>query len=523
MTTRTAGLLLLLLCVPLAGAAEESNGRSVSAGATPEPIEAAPAEGSVEDAPPPVRLETSVTGYLDTRQTYQHVPGGRLLPASSVPAWLSITEGNFQLKLRWGDRGLAYVDASFFHQAGKFFQADTADGGLEPIDDRDVASLRPLTVVSEAYGTLNFGEHARLTVGKKRIVWGPGFALNPTDLLNPPKDPTDPTFQRAGSWLGWLEFPFDTFTLSFVGAAKTLRQYGGLPSALLVYPDHPTAEAVQNPALDDRDEQAHFSTVARAYFLWKDTDINLFWSFTNLYNDAFEMKNRAGFSLSRVVGEWELHFEAMGQLGSSRVYASPDCVTDVAAIGLCALSGRTIAARSRLEDKNFTARVLAGARWSLENNGLLSIEYSYIGDGYTADEFRDYVALVKYGQQAIAALPADRRPTIPGQQASDPGSPQKFTFDPLRRHYAFVTWQQPQVKDDFTLTATLLVGLEDLSGQLVPGVTWSAREWLNVSTALFVPIPGVPGLSADVGGKTYSEYGLSPVDVRAFVSARAFF
>jgi hypothetical protein len=526
--SRRASLLLgLLLAAPSAARADEAaagaveeklNDGSISA---PEP-EATPPPG--QEAPPPVALETTVQGYLDTRQTYTHLAGGRLFPARETPAWSSITEGNVQLRLRWGDQGTAYVDASFFHQAGRFFQADTADGGLEPFDDHDVPALRPAAIISEAYATKNFGDHARLTLGKKRIVWGPGFAQNPTDLLNPPKDPTDPTFQRAGSWLGWLEFPFETFTLSFVGAAKTLRQYGGLPSALLYYPDHPTAEAVKDPSLDDRDTDPHFSAAARAYFLWRDTDVNLFWFFGNRYNDAFEHKHRAGFSLSRVFGEWEVHVEALGQFGSPRVYASAECVASVSALGACAMAGKSVAARDRLTSDAFTPRVLAGARWTLEDNGLLSLEYYYLGDGYTQDEFRDYVSLLHYGQKALAALPAGApRPSLPGQQASDPGSPQKFTFDPLRRHYLFVTWQQPQVRDDFTLSATLLLNLQDLSGQLVPGVTWSVREWLNLSTAVFVALPGPSALGVDVDGRNYTEYGLFNSDWRAFVSARAFF
>lgn len=529
-----ASAVVLLALAASRGGAEELNDRSTATPvadaahveATKGEASSAPAAepAAAPEPEPAIQLEQQLTGYLDTRETFQHVPTGRLLPSRDVPAWLNTTEANFQLKLRWGDRGLAYVDASFFHQSGFGFYDVGSDGNRASIDDHDVASIRPLAIVSEAYGTVNFGDHARLTLGKKRIVWGPGFAQNPTDLLNPPKDPTDPTFQRAGSWLGWLEFPFETFTISLVGAAKTLRQYGGLPTSLLYYPDHPTAEAVKDPVLDDRDTDPHFSTAARAYILWHDTDINLFYFFSNRYNDAFEYKHRAGFSVSRVFGEWELHLEALAQLGSSRVYANADCVASVAALGACGLTGKTIAARDRLDDGSFTPRVLAGARWTLDNNGLLSLEYSYLGDGYTKDEFSNYVSLLKYGQQALAQLPPGApRPSLPGQQAADPGSPQKFTFDPLRRHYAFVTWQQPQIKDDFTLQATLILNLADLSGQFVPGVVWSAREWLNLSAAVFVPVPGIESLGVDVGGQNYVEYNLSPVQFRAYLSARAFF
>lgn len=512
---RVSLLVMLLATAPLARAEEAAN-----------PTDPAPADAPVAEAAvavPPLTLEPSVTGYLDSRLTYTHVPGGRLLPSRDVPAFANITEANFQLKLRWGDRALAYVDASYFYQRGQLFFDTDKDGQRFWIPDHDVPALRPLAVVSELYGNYDFSEHVRLTLGKKRIVWGPGFAQNPTDLLNPPKDPTDPTFQRAGSWLGRLEFPYEKFTFSLVGAARTLRQYGGLPSSLVYYPDYPTAEALKDRT-DDRDGQPHFAAAARLYVLWHDTDVNLLYFFSNLSNDAYEHKNRGGLSLSHVFGNWEVHLEALAQTGSSRLYANPACVKDLASLAGCGFAHTSIAARDRLGDTALTPRVLAGTRYMLDDGGILSLEYDYVGDGYTKDEFADYVRLVLHGQQALARLPAGvPRPALPGATASDPGSPQKFTFDPLRRHYLFVTWQQPQVHDDFTLAATVILNLQDLSGQLVPSVTWSAREWLNLTATVFAPLPGAKSLAVDVDGKTYSEYGLVPADWRAFVSARAFF
>lgn len=60
-------------------------------------------------------------------------------------------------------------------------------------------------MLSEAYLDAPLQDGFRLLLGKKRIVWGAGLAFNPTDVLNPPKDPTDPTFQRAGAWLAQAE------------------------------------------------------------------------------------------------------------------------------------------------------------------------------------------------------------------------------------------------------------------------------------------------------------------------------
>ena len=105
----------------------------------------------------------------------------------------------------------------------------------------------------------------------------------------------------------------------------------------------------------------------------------------------------------------------------------------------------------------------------------------------------------------------------------DPGSPQRFTFEPLRRHYLFLTYSRPRVADDWTLGASAVLNVADLSGQLIPQVTWSAQEWLSLTAAAFVPLPGVDALAAEVAGEPYPEGAMSPTDWRAQLSFRLFF
>lgn len=511
-TLLTSLLLVSLLAGPPRARAQE-----------PAPLESTP--GDTGEGTDPAALEVTTSGYLDSRTTWSHVVAGGLLPTVDVPALANITEGNFQLKLRWGDKGLAYADTSFFWQAGGLYRTTGADGNLVDAPAHDNPALRPAAVVSELYGSYAFGEHANLVLGKKRLVWGAGFAQNPTDLLNPPKDPTDPTFQRAGSWLAKLEFPFDRFTVSLVGAAKVLRQYGGLPSTLLYYPDYPTAEGAANPALDDRDLQPHFAAAARLYALVADTDVNAFYFFSNLYNDAFDHKSRVGLSLSRVFGGLEAHAEALAQQGSQRVYADEGCVDDPAALLGCLASGRVPAARTRFADDAVVLKALVGARYMFEDSGILSLEYFHNGEGYSQAEYQSFLRLLATSRE-LAKTNAQAAALVAraaGQGAADPGSPQKFSFDAQRVHYLFLSYQRPQIADDFTLNVVLLASLADLSGQLAPSVTWSAREWLNVSLAAFVPLPGFESRGVDVRAQKYTEYGLLPSDWRVYGSVRAFY
>ncbi len=429
----------------------------------------------------PVQVRTS--GYLDSRTTVATTR------ADGVPALAELLEGNVQLRISPFEALTVQADASLFWQAGGWVH-----GG-----ERDLPSLRPSVVLAELYVDADPNGHLRLLLGKKRIVWGSGLAFNPTDVLNPPKDPTDPTFQRGGAWLAGVEFPSEKVALSVVAAGKVLRQYAGLPTALIVYPEQPSAEAARGWIADDRDDQAHWAFVARLYLLLANTDINLTYAYTNLYNDAFGRSSRAGLSLSHAFGGLELHLEALGYLGSARLEAGVD------------ESGRPVVTRPYLNAGFVNTRALVGARYQFESDAMASVEYFYNGEGHAPAQF-----------QALATL-VSRAPQLLAGGSADPGSPQKFSFDPLRRHYLVASYSRPRVFDDFTLSVTLLLGLEDLSGQVAPQISWTPREWLQLTLAAYVPFNGVEAWGADVGTGQYGEFALSSYGPRVMVQARIFF
>lgn len=481
---------------------------------------AAVAADSVEAAAEPApasRLETTVTGFLDTRTVYQHPrPAG--LSGTEAPQLANLTEGNVQLRLRFDPRAFASSDLSLFWQKAGVY----ASGGAH-----DVTAYRPQVVVSELYGSYEVGPHLQLTLGKKRVVWGPGLAQNPMDFVNPAKDPTDPANQRAGAWIGRVELPFETMTLSLVGAAKVLRQYAGLPTTLVYYPSFPTAEAAAHTADDDRDLQPHFALAARVYWLVADTDLNLVWAFTNLYNDAFQHKNRLGLSVSRAFGGLEAHVEAALQTGSSRAWPNEACAADAAALEACVAGGVALAAHTQLDSHAFSPRVLAGGRYMFGDNAMLSVEYVFNGEGLDAKGFAQFAQLAAAGKalagsdpRAAAALASALNG---GAQSADPGSPQRFHFEPLRRHYLFASYAKPQIADDFTLGASLVSSLSDLSGQLGPYVTWAPREWLSLNLTAYLGLPSPGRLGAEVGGRRYGELALEPANWSAAFSARAYY
>jgi hypothetical protein len=98
-----------------------------------------------------------------------------------------------------------FSDASAYGEIdGKLsFSRDYTSLGLLDFSYRDAAQLDHLNgstlesmsfTVNELYSDLNFGDLFYLRLGKQRLSWGSGYVFNPSDPVNPPKDPTN---QRA--------------------------------------------------------------------------------------------------------------------------------------------------------------------------------------------------------------------------------------------------------------------------------------------------------------------------------------
>ena len=432
-----------------------------------------PASARTDDVAAQPRA-VEVNGYVDNRLQYSYVaPGSWPVSAGDVPTLEDMLEGNVQLKIHLGRRAFVYADLSLIYQHSG-----------------------PLVAPSELYATGSPRAWINLTAGKKRIVWGSGFAFNPTDLLNPPKDPTDPTFQRAGAWMARVELPLEKLTVTTLFAPGTLTSASGLPSSMLRYPSDP---------------ENHYLLAARLYLLLFDSDINVIYYFSNQYSDAFKNKSRIGVSASRYFGNYELHVESLFQMGSATPFSDHACAVDANCDPSSALSF------SRLDDGRVYLRLIAGARTTFADQSLLSLEYYYQGDGYSDSEFQDLITVLARAQAAVTASAAP----LPTQAGA---LPQRFVFNPLRQHYLIVSYSKPHIHDDVTIGATLIAGLRDLSGVFSPSVAWSAREWLTLALFAFVPFRGLPvGQARLPNGAGVSEFSLQPADFRALLEARAFF
>ena len=507
MQTRALALVLGLTHASMAVAQESLD--DIEPGVAPSAESASAGVRPTQEAQP-TKHRPEVNGYLAHRESYTAVHPLPVVDTRDVPALTQLVEANVQVRVPLGNqKHFAYADLSMIYQRGGLYYVSDGAGNRTSYPNHDVATLRPAFVPSELYLSLSPKPYFNVLAGKKRITWGSGFAYNPTDLINPPKDPTDPNFQRAGNWLLRLEAPFEHCTLTALAAPQALYNSSGLPYAVLRYPSYAPASGP-----DTRDEHAHYLLAGRLYLLAADTDINVIYYFSNYYQDDFSRKSRFGLSFARYFWtDYELHAEALITRGSPRSFPNHAC----AALG-ASCDTQPGFAPGKLDARRVYPRIIVGTRRQFANEALASLEYYYQGDGYTPTEFSDAVMLMARSQATSA-----------GQSTSDTAStnaaslPQRYSFNTMRRHYLIGSYNQPRIRDDWTLGVVVIAGLEDWSGLVSPSVAWSSAEWLTLSLVGDVPFHASSGNRAKVAGESYGEYSLMPFDFRVMFEARAFY
>jgi hypothetical protein len=458
-------------------------------------------------------LAAEVTGYVESRTQYQRSRVTGLLPTESQPELQQLLELNVQPRQEYRPGGFITADLSLFLQASGRYRGVDGEGREVSVEERESSAARPLVSLNELYVSHEVVPQLHLLAGKKRVIWGSGMAYNPTDLLNPAKDPTDPSSQRAGAYMVRVEVPLENYAFTLLASPAVLKQQSGLPQALLAY-----------PKWDRKDEELHYLVAARAYALVADADLNLMLFHSNLYGDAFEDKTRLGFSFSRYFfTDYELHVEGLVGFGSSRRYPVGACLEDRPSAMGCVLRREPFFSTKRLDEEKLRPRVLAGTRYMFSDESLLSAEYLYQADGLKPDELQHYVnglGLLRVARE-LGVDPS----LVDPRGSADSGLPQKFSFEPLGRHYAFLSYQKPKIRDDFTFNVVVMANLQDLSGLLTPSLSWAATEWMTLTLSGFVPWAGPASLAATVpeSDTKVSEFGLLPLEYRGLFQVRLFY
>ena len=272
--------------------------------------------------------------------------------------------------------------------------------------------------VSELYGSISVTPWLDLQAGRKIEKWGTGYAWNPTGVVNPAKNPSDPNDRRS-AFRGADMFGAELFVK------------GWNVSLLAV------------PQLDFQKQSSRLLAgtgwAARAYKLVRGVDL----SFT--FSGGNSLPNHQGISFARVFGNaLELH----GELARFQ-----DSLQPTAGGGAWRLRRRS------------STEVLLGAQYTFPRNVNLIAEYFHSGTGLSSQDWKRF-----------------RDDARDGLRALESGNPfpllqQNRQFAPLRmgQDYSFVRASWPIRLN--TLEAELLVitSLRDGSSMIRPGITWKVR------------------------------------------------
>lgn len=458
-----------------------------------------------------------VTGYGDTRTSYARSRIGGLLPTNDQPQLQELLELNAQVKVSFRPRTFVSSDLSLVANFAGNYRGTSMSGAETIVADHRTAASLPVMSINELYFLHEFAPWINVLIGKKRVVWGPSFAVNPTDFLNARRDPTDPTLQRTGIWMAQVEVPLERFTFSLFFSPTVTEQVAGIPTHFVAY-----------PSWDLKDSQLHYQLAGRIYALVAETDLNLMFFYGNKSTDEFQKKFRLGASASRVFfDDLETHVEVLFQSGSPRDFVDPSCVANPLDAVACVLANKPVMSKSRLNDKAILPRLLVGARKQFADDSMLSIEYLYQADGWSKEQFQAFVDAAGLYNAALAmGLPASALPTLPLTTAATTpdGLPTRLSFDPRAQHYAFLSYQKPRIKEDFTAQLAVIASLLDLSTLWTPSVSWAPTDWLTLSLFGFIPVPGLDSLSPKRrDGSAASEYGTIPFTYRVMFEARAYY
>jgi hypothetical protein len=376
-----------------------------------------------------------------------------------APARTGLLEGNERFRLQDEENRFALAgDASAY--------LSTADRTYQLVPNELFADLAPL-------------EGAGLNLGRRKLVYGSGFAYNPTDWLNVAKDPLNPQEQKVGAYLALAEFHRGNYGLTAIYAPRVTENLHRLPTDV---------------------DYATYTGLVRAYALVAEGDLNVQ---GGVVND----KPRAGLSYGRFFDLVEAHVEASVRQGSDTPRLDPrmpGLLQRFAAMGTAAtasplLRGVTVApfVYPDAESDRWFPQVLAGTRYTTEDNDMLALEYLWNGEGLDSNSWDARIDFLRRVPAAFAGL-------LSGASAADPSK--KFNVRMLRRNYVFASWSRPKLS-----TASPL--LEDLGVQVALTANVdrapSMLPYAAVSLVRGDHAKVLAGVAAPIGSPT-SEYGSLP-------------
>jgi hypothetical protein len=300
----------------------------------------------------------------------------------------------------------------------------------------------------EAYVQYGFGEGLSVRLGKQRIAWGSGFAWNPTNRIEPPKNPLNTGLEQEGATAARLDFIPTSWAGVILVAARSATDVGDLP--------FDTASTRRRTA------------ALRARFLVRDTDLAL------VYSGGTQQRTLLGADVARSLGAFSLHAEVSTYRGAEL---------------------------PPVRDEGRFWRAAVGGLRTFGEGTSVSIEYFLNQEGKSDAGRAAYLAeLEAAAVRALSPLtPAAERATALQAYGALARAPYSGGLG-LGRHYLQGSLTRSTPGGRWTTVARGVLGLSDGGLALTPGITFAPRG--DVTTHLDAML---------LLGSAQSEYRLSPV------------
>lgn len=311
--------------------------------------------------------------------------------------------------------------------------------------------------INELYYQKDFGDWT-ITSGRKKIRWGVGYAISPTDLITTIRqadDPEDRLYRLKGT---------DMIRLS---STSVESQYD-----LIYFPEI---------IWDYKDTGVKQNRVGFRYYRYlHPIDLSII---STLGEGG---KWAGGVNTTAVFGDaLELHSEYLYSMDNPTLY--PDYGKNPEQF--------FIASPYSQDKKRGFHDILVGGQYTLENHWNITLEYMYHGGGYSESEWEGFIRHVQFLNRSYTG---GNFSSLAAFGLKNSASAYKM---PMRRHYFFVRLYKPELISSVSFEWFNFAGLSDTSGLQILQMRYTGFDTWNFYFRLQKP-----------WGSSSSEFGLIPED-----------
>ena len=388
----------------------------------------------------------------------------------------------FTPKVFWLDHDAAFYRLNFYNRPEKDYLAEynfklSMNGGYKKgisevyirsninTTESDIKSRTDVTI-DEGYLSVKPSSIFNISIGKKALKWGKGYAWNPVAFVGRPKNPDDPDLALEGY---------------IVASADYIKSFSGPLQAISVTP---VVIPVYEHVNSDFGVRNNINYACKLYFLLYDTDIDF------MFLKGNSKPSRFGADFSRnVTSNFEIHGE----------FAYIDDITK-----------KTVDSAGNKTQTIYDAKsCLFGIRYLTEFDTTFICEYYRNGTGFTGEEMEGFFRLVDNGYNSYVTSNDETLLNVANTMTEgNYGRP-----NPMRDYmYLRITQKDPFDILYLTPSITCIYNINDKSCSLSPEILYTGITNLELRLK-----------AGFLAGPDSSEFGEKQNDYRIEFRARYYF